>query len=543
MTDYANLKTASENHKNSAQTNLENAKKLGRKEYNKELENRNDNIAQLKQLNSEKNGLINKENHNGANQNQEAINQNQEAIKKTQEAIKKTQEEIEASNKKLGLNDQNLNEQSYRSRIKGEKKTLKEHEKNLANLAGAKAIQEKHEGSFDGAFGTLSSTYTQGINHVMTGAAGVAEQVSASRVQAKGAQETANIAAQGLFTDNKAVQEAENRVRDDAKKALKNKEIRAYGLATIQAMMGVKHLQSNQRVTTLKEAAEKDLRDLEKRISGTNDPAQKAALTDDYNRRLDNVGINTTSTKNAQGENALKMAVAMKDSLLSAWGARTERNAIEKMEYAGKNFNSNYNIQLPNEAPLPGVPDSAPTVTALDSGQVLNSDSDESPLALDDQPQFNLNDPNAGPEAPAPGGFGDAQAQAPQGAAGGAAGGVGGTAAAQDDGSPEAPAKTKDPVVSYASNDASAPRGFASKSGGDSAGVGVDQAFADLLKKLLPGEEEGEKKDAGAEQVALGDRAPATDQAAVIGRNQNIFEVIHKRYLKKNQEGAVLYNL
>ena len=66
-----------------------------------------------------------------------------------------------------------------------------------------------------------------------------------------------------------------------------------------------------------------------------------------------------------------------------------------------------------------------------------------------------------------------------------------------------------------------------------------EPSFADLLKKLLPGGDEAKKKDAGADGIAMGDRAPASDQAAVIGRNKNIFDEIHKRYQLKAQQKAV----
>jgi hypothetical protein len=259
--------------------------------------------------------------------------------------------------------------------------------------------------------------------------------------------------------------------------------------------------------------------------------------------KLNNVQQNLDQSRNKQLMNALARGVEMTESLRKVQQFNRQRKAIQDMTYTGGNTNSNYNIQLNNEAPPPNAVDAPPVVAALDSDQVLNPESDEKAVALDDKQQFNPNDGNYLPEAKKEEGLAPTAPQAPQ-AAGGSAGGVGGTSAAQDDGSPQAPAKTKDVVGNYASGESGgAPRGAGAKSSGGSGGVGIDQAFADLLKKLLPGEEEGEKKDAGAEQVALGDRAPASDQAAVIGRNQNIFEVIHKRYLKKNQEGAVLYNL
>ena len=75
---------------------------------------------------------------------------------------------------------------------------------------------------------------------------------------------------------------------------------------------------------------------------------------------------------------------------------------------------------------------------------------------------------------------------------------------------------------------------------GTSGSLAQEPSFADLLKKLLPGGDEAAKrKDAGADSIAMGDRAPASDQAAVIGRNKNIFDEVHKRYQLKAQQKAV----
>lgn len=64
--------------------------------------------------------------------------------------------------------------------------------------------------------------------------------------------------------------------------------------------------------------------------------------------------------------------------------------------------------------------------------------------------------------------------------------------------------------------------------------------FGDLLKKLLPGD--NEKKEERASLELDSDRSPASDKAAVIGRNKNIFQEISKRYQKKNNEGAVIFS-
>jgi hypothetical protein len=130
--------------------------------------------------------------------------------------------------------------------------------------------------------------------------------------------------------------------------------------------------------------------------------------------------------------------------------------------------------------------------------------------------------------------------QNPGGSGGGGAGSAGGTSRAQDESSGN-PAQTRDPKAgTYAASEGGgkyASRGASSSNG---PGVKVDSAFADLLKKFLPGSDD--KKDKPMlDPNANRDRSPASNQAAVIGRNKNIFDEIHKRYQKKNAEGAVIF--
>ncbi len=481
--------------------------------------------------------------------------------------------ELAQINQKTGLKegDQSL---SYRDRKRESGDNLdkmnskisekeKNRDKAIQDLANKEAIKEAHSGSFDGAFGTLHSFVSNGISNIMKGYSGVRDQMGAANVQNAGTQQAASIAAQGLLTDNKKLQEAENKVREEARQELKKQQNRTLTTAILQGALGASHLRSNRVVGASARQARSELQvEIDQQnliIDGKGYNEQGVIVDVPYSKlqtekarqrvstlekQLANVNNNENQTKAMQFQNAGVMALQMKDSLLAAGVARAQRKAIKDMDYAGSVSNQNYNIQLTNEAPPPGAVDTAPTVTALTDGQILNPETDDKAVALEDQPQFNPTDLDTMAGAPPAPGFGEGRTETPQGAPGGGGGGVGGTQAAQDDGGPQAPAKTKDPVVSYAANDPTAAgRGFSGKSGGGSEGVGIDQAFADLLKKLLPAEEGAESRDAGADQVALGDRAPASDQAAVIGRNQNIFEVIHKRYLKKSQEGAVLYNL
>jgi hypothetical protein len=149
---------------------------------------------------------------------------------------------------------------------------------------------------------------------------------------------------------------------------------------------------------------------------------------------------------------------------------------------------------------------------------------------------LNPNDPNLGPEGPPAAPFVGANAEPGAGGGAGGLGAAGGTSADKSamEAGPQGPAaQTK--AGSYAA--VSGGGGYKSKGSGAGAKTGVDSAFADLLKKFLPGEEKAQKKGPG--ELEFGDRSPASNQAAVIGRNKNIFEEIHKRYQKKSAEGAV----
>lgn len=461
---------------------------------------------------------------------QENFNGKQELVKTTQEA-----EEIDTKGSE-----------------KNQKKAQKKYDREARKVAAAEEIMEKNEGGFDGRYGTLHSGISRSASELMVQGMGVLDDMGRSKVVQNSNIQAANLAAQGPTVTSRNMIDSQNKVNEETRLQLDKAKKRANITALSQTLLGAAHLASNSvvkrraseangridaRIATL----EKDL------VTHANNPVAQARIRQEIevlNEKSGNVSKNLNGARNAQVMNSLTMGIEAAKSFNKARQFKIERDAVRDQDYSGLQNNQNYNIQLTNEAPPPGAVDTAPTVTALTDGQILNPETDDKAVALEDQPQFNPTDLDTMAGAPPAPGFGEGRTETPQGAPGGGGGGVGGTQAAQDDGGPQAPAKTKDPVVSYAANDPTAAgRGFSGKSGGGSEGVGIDQAFADLLKKLLPAEEGAESRDAGADQVALGDRAPASDQAAVIGRNQNIFEVIHKRYLKKSQEGAVLYNL
>jgi len=145
----------------------------------------------------------------------------------------------------------------------------------------------------------------------------------------------------------------------------------------------------------------------------------------------------------------------------------------------------------------------------------------------------------AGPQA---GVFKETDPSKGGGAGGGGIGGAGGTSASRGDGGGgdgqgSAPGKSQ-AGGQYATGDG--PTSKFSRGSGSGAGVGLSSNFGDLLKKLLPGNDD-KKEDKNSLELGASDRSPASDQAAVIGRNKNIFIEISKRYQKKNSEGAVTF--
>jgi len=155
-----------------------------------------------------------------------------------------------------------------------------------------------------------------------------------------------------------------------------------------------------------------------------------------------------------------------------------------------------------------------------------------------------FDDPNAAPGAYAqfqPGGGGAGSG----GGSGGGVGNAGGTSAAKEEGKGDTGPQAKSQTGgNYAPGEGGGSRGRGIAGGlGGSGAVGVDKDpnFADMLKDLLGMGEEKEKEALAETPIDEMNRDPASDLAAVLGRNQNIFEAIHKRYQKKSKDGVVVF--
>jgi hypothetical protein len=180
--------------------------------------------------------------------------------------------------------------------------------------------------------------------------------------------------------------------------------------------------------------------------------------------------------------------------------------------------------------------DGTTTAPTPDPGENLGS-ADNSGGNLASANQINPN-PNGGLGGVAPTGAFTPGTGAPAPAAGaGNLGTASGTSAAKDDSANKdntPPSKTA--VGSYSAGDT--PAGYSRNNGNNGPSVGLDSSFADMMKKFLPGGEDEKKPDGSAN---FNDRTPASDAATVIARNKNIFEEVHKRYEKKNTEGAIVF--
>ncbi len=249
-----------------------------------------------------------------------------------------------------------------------------------------------------------------------------------------------------------------------------------------------------------------------------------------------NIAENAASEKGMQKQQAWTTAQSLASTMSSLMNHKMQQKAANTV--AGITTPAMQNGLLFNPGANPGGPSDPTAPTETPTLGAVTSNNDGSGPGLDGSaPQFNPGDDSNPNDGPSPG----AQLAGNTSGAGGAGpgmGGSGGTTAAKDDSAASTAQKaTKNEAGgSYAATDSGPGATFSRKDSGG-AGVGMDNGFADLLKKFLPGEEDAKKNDV----AAASDRSPASDNAAVMGRNKNIFEEVHKRYDKKNREGAVVF--
>jgi hypothetical protein len=303
-------------------------------------------------------------------------------------------------------------------------------------------------------------------------------------------------------------------------------------LGAAQAVTAFMHMNSKSKVTEASKLASSEINAI--RADTTNPDNQAVADEMEANRQ-----INEEGEKQAQNQLASRQTMATMVTMAKANKNFADAKAIRDTPiYDGANSQAQYTFS--NDIPVDQSADQQIIVPESTSDATTADTTTNGPTeSLDDQNQINPGNLDGiggnAPLAQNPG-----KDNTPGSAGGGGLSAAGNTSAAKPEGGEgQAGSGKSQQGGAYAGAGA----GGARKSGsGGSGGKGVsmDNAFTDLLKKLLPGGEEDKKKNQ-ASNLNFNDRAPAGDQAAVISRNKNIFEEIHKRYQKKSAEGAVIF--
>ena len=379
-----------------------------------------------------------------------------------------------------------------------------------------------------------------GVQQATTLATTVGTQIT----QNQGATANANLQAGGLTNTLATYYSTQAGL---ARQAAKTEDKIGYGVtvgAAVEGAYAVAHMNSVSKVKKEHNAviAEEDALQDKYGALPVNDP-NKAALLAELQQRTKNANINAAAeTKAQQGMMLQQLATTaatggqaammfMNSNALKAKAAALDSDAAmvagtpPPFVYNGPGAATN-GATNPMTTP---TPDQAAVTQAPTTPGGAGGDTPINP---------NLGDNN--PNSPMAGSFNPTNPSASNGGGGATGGGgAGGTSAAKDDAKtdPNAMAGKSQTGGVFGSADGG---GFRSRaSAGGNGAVGVDSSFSDLLKKMLDG---GDKATADAGKgVDQNDRMPASDSAAVLGRNQNIFDEIHKRYVKKLGEGAIVF--
>lgn len=463
-----------------------------------------------------------------------------DAVKMADEQVQKQQNEVDQHNKS------------------------KSYAKARINANHAEEIMEKNtEGKYGGKYGGLSNESTEAINKTIDTGLQLANGINTEAQRIKGANEIRN-----HQNGTQGDQETMGKLMGHTQSTLTTQAaVETVGFLA-EAYQAGRHLWSKIKVSGAKREADGILGDemtaLEEKNQLLQDEnellkanptnpgsAQQIAANqalivenkgkiENLAKKMDVASNNSTQEKAKQNEFFANQAVK---AAMTGLGATGKMMAAQQAgEMAKEVTNPNYygldmGGGIVNGGGIDPALTSAPTSDALVDPASLE---DESNLG-----QTPLLDPNNGGDVlrnPLPGANLAMSQQPSAGGGGGGAGSAGGTSKAQDE-SAGGPAPPKDlKAGSYASSEGGGSGKYSSR-GGSTAGGGdvkMDSAFADLLKKFLPGGEE-KKEGPALDLNAKTDRTPASDRAAVIGRNKNIFDEIHKRYQKKNAEGAVIF--
>jgi hypothetical protein len=474
-----------------------------------------------------------------------------------------------------------------RKALKQARKDEREARRDNEEAEGVEDIKREHQGAYGGNYGGENVAMSTAIAQTSTQVSGATESVAGQKVQMAAQDREASLRQQGAANTNlEQVNEARRQTASDAKKALNAGGILDMALGAFQAFRAEEHFRSMSNVKDAASNANKeldaDLDDNRKITTTTADNeigaikgeisqaqtdlgkciqtdtscmllnnnkltdaqnrlklreekkvADLKAVDDRYNYQVGTVSKNEGEENKSQAVAGVTQGVAAAGMMFQGIQKMQQAAAISAIE-AQMGPGKQFGITLGSGVLQGEGSDGVNTLTPIQAAVTTEEEQKKEELAQN--APINPTDPNMIPGGPAAAPFEYQDPTASGAGAGGGPGMAGGTSAdrsAMEAGSQGPAAVTK--AGSYAA--VAGGGGYKAKNAGGAGKAGVDTAFADLLKKFLPGAEPEKKKSAG--ELQFGDRSPASSQTAVIGRNKNIFEEISKRYQKKSAEGSV----
>ena len=386
-------------------------------------------------------------------------------------------------------------------------------------------------GCGSGEFGGANCNTTDAINMGVSQANKFIQTVGTAAVSNKSTSVQSDLAAKGASATNSEYLKGQADTADAAKKANNLAGTAQMMNAAVQGWRANEHRRSAS--SGIQDSADKmkDHKCSDQSMTADAIIACETAIQD-------KADIEIKAQKDKAVESAALAALTIEQGAASLEQANMAGKMADSLRQTAGNMGQG-TVQFQLNAPTGGILDEGLAITAgtaPDAGGVVG---DGAGAALDGGlKDFNPNANNNGVLGPTPGAFTDAKGSEGAGGAGPGLGGAGGTSASKDtgDGKQEATAGKSQTGGQFAAGEGGSAK--FGRSGGSGSGVGFDTNFGDLLKKLLPGDD---KKDAHASLDLNSDRSPASDQAAVMGRNKNIFFEISKRYQKKNNEGSVIF--
>ncbi len=418
---------------------------------------------------------------------------------------------------------------------------------------GSEMADDDENSNYGGKYGGASKVVTETLNSVVAQGTQMADAHVAQKVTRVSDQTLVEVQKLGSEAKTDDINAAKKKVFDQAAKEAKTVAGVTFGGAALQGMRAIQHFASVKKVQAAKMFANHEVSVLKAKVLAECKPGDPNAdvenckkMAADIEKKEKNIKLNSAGEMRAQSETALKTLIEAGQTSLkakqmlmaagqfSAEGARTTATPTNNPDLV---WGGGPDYQPSEGGPAMGDPDAPSAIEDVTEQASTAGDAFGTPN-YDGGNEFGPTDSFA------PGAFvaGDANGPGGSGPGAGGLGAAGGTSAAKDDSQKEnaGPGAKKESGGVYARGEgAGGPRRGGGSGGGG--GVGMDMNFADLLAKLLPNSDEAKKEELAAADEGAADRMPASDGAAVLGRNANIFEAIHKRYIKKSNESAIVF--